>query len=149
MRSFKLPRRLNVFTCALLVTVFLMAVSAFVNVAWPKEHRDYTDCAVMGDLFYKLAVYRLQGYPIDLATNSIKAWKMTDEWKRRYISVVRWLYAQGAPPKIAMAEAIAYCKTGELPVITRPTKPPQPPPKAGDKSVKNYLLTAPQVFACT
>lgn len=100
--------------------VVLLAALAVSNAR--AEH--YTDCAEMGKLLYQLGVYRLQGYPQDLAVKSVERWETPEPWKDKYVYMVKWLYTQGAPPNIAKAEAVAYCKTGIRPVITRPKPPP-------------------------
>ena len=125
-------RRPNVFVCALLVTILLMIVSIISNLSHATSHKDYTNCETMGEVFYQLAVFRLQGYPRHLAEETVKQWNVPKSWQEKHVYMVKWVYVQGAAPPFAKAEAIAYCKTGVRPEITRPTKPPQPPPKAAE-----------------
>ena len=145
MRTFKLPRRL------VNIVYALMVVSILTTVSYGKDHKDYTDCAVMGEIFYQLAAFRLQGYPRHLAEESVREWTAPKSWQEKHIYMVKWVYVQGAHPVFAKAEAIAYCTTGVRPELTNPDKykPPQRVPKAPDQTVKYYLLAAPQVLTCT
>lgn len=88
----------------------------------------------MGEIFYQLAVFRLQGYPRHLAEQSVKEWNVPKSWQDKHVYLVKWVYVQGAAPVYAKAEAIAYCTTGARPELTKPDKykPPQPPPKAAE-----------------